>query len=211
MNVKPIIILGGGGHARVVVDTLYAHKADVIGFVDKDPLKTTLNGLPRLGAEDYILESCNAEEIVVANGIGSIGQPGARYEWFVRLRQHGYSMVSIIHPSSIISPSVRLGMGVQVMARAVLQPGVHVKENTIINTGAIVDHDCEIGAHVHIGPGAVLSGNVSVGDGAHVGTGASVIQGIKIGAKSIVGAGSVVIRNVEDNVIVAGVPAVKKA
>lgn len=211
MSLKPIIILGGGGHARVVADTLRACKADVLGFVDKDPLKTTLDGLRRLGAEEYILESCNADEVVIANGIGSVGWPGDRYEWFIRLSQSGYNFTSVIHPTATLSPLVHLGRGVQVMARAVVQPGVHLEVNTIVNTGAIVDHDCQIGAHVHIGPGAVLSGNVTVGDCAHIGTGASVIEGINIGAESIVGAGSVVIRDVKDKVIVAGVPAVKKA
>ena len=210
MDVKPIIILGGGGHARVVVDTLFVCDARVLGFVDRDPQKTELEGLQRLGGDEYILSSFDPDEIMIANGVGSIGKPGARLQLFNRFKQHGFSFVTIIHPRAVVSPRAILKEGVQVMAGAIIQPAAHIGENTIVNTGAVVDHDCTIGAHVHIGPGATLSGEVTVGAYSHIGTGASVIQGIKIGSRSIVGAGSVVIRPVEDDVTVVGVPAVQK-
>ena len=202
----PIIIIGGGGHAKVIADILFACRKNVLGFVDKDPRKSTLLGLNRLGDDDLI-RNYNPQQVMIANGLGSVGPPGVRKECFIELKERGYEFVECIHPSAVVSPFARLGEGIQVMAGAVIQPGVTIGDNSIINTRASIDHDCKIGAHVHIAPGVTLSGDVTVRDRSHVGTGASVIQGVKIGEDCLVGAGAVVVGDVGANQKVMGVPA----
>ena len=211
MKLLPIIVLGGGGHARVVVDALLASEVQVLGFVDADPEKKDVEGLRRLGEVEYIAETYKSDKILLANGFGSIGTPGARLKYFDMYKELGFHFISVVHPKAIVSPSANLEEGVQIMAGAIVQPGVSVGKNSIINTGVSIDHDCTIGAHVHVAPRATLSGAVRVGDYAHIGTGAVVIQGIEIGAESMVGAGSVVIKEVEKGTTVLGNPAIQKS
>ena len=211
MKSLPIIVLGGGGHARVIVDALLACDEQVLGFVDADPDKKDVEGLRRLGKVEYIAETYKSDKILLANGLGSIGMPEARLKYFNMYKQLGFQFITVVHPKAIVASSAKLEEGVQVMAGAIIQPGVFVGENSIINTGASVDHDCTIGSHVHVAPRVALSGTVRVGDYAHLGTGAVVIQGIEIGAESMVGAGSVVVKDVADGSTVWGNPASKKS
>lgn len=203
---KPIIILGGGGHARVVRNVLRCAGASVLGFVDIDVQKKKLNDLLRLGDDSVILEY-DQDEVLLANGLGSVGLPGARLNRYIWFKEKGYIFTQVIHPETVIADDVALGEGVQVMAGAVVQPGTSIGNNTIINTRSSVDHDCEIGAHVHIAPGVTLSGQVTIGERSHIGTGTSIIQGMRVGSGSLVGAGSVVIHPVADDSKVWGVPA----
>ena len=207
MRTTPIIVLGGGGHAHVIIDVLHACKRTVIGFVDQAQNKPPIAGVKQLGDFGYLTSNYPAGEVALANGLGSVAAPGARMEWYVHFKELGYPFASCIHPGSIVSPSAYLAEGGQVMAGAVVQPGTVVGENTLINTRASIDHECRIGHHVHVAPGAVLSGGVEVGDKTHIGTGAVVIQGVRIGRHSIVGAGAVVVHNVPDHITVKGVPA----
>ncbi|WP_050479716.1 acetyltransferase [Herbaspirillum rhizosphaerae] len=201
-----IIILGAGGHARVLLKALAG--ATVLGLTDPDPAKAggAIAGIPILGTDDA-LKAYAVDKVVLVNGIGSVGSNERRRDLFARYKQIGYAFLNVCHPSAVVADDVLLGEGVQIMAGAILQTGCSVGENSIVNTGAVVDHDCGIGRHVHIAPGAVLSGGVEVGDNAHVGAGATVIQGVRIGANSLVGAGAVVVRDVPPGVRVAGVPA----
>ncbi|MCM3590175.1 acetyltransferase [Brevibacillus borstelensis] len=202
---KKIIVLGGGGHARVLIEMLLLLKMDVIGFTDKNQSQE-ISGVPYIGQDDVIL-SYQPTEIFLINGIGSVGDQLKRKQLFLYFKSRGYSFASVVHPSAVISSSAILGEGIQVMAGAVLQTGVRIGDNCIINTRASIDHDSQIGCHVHIAPGATLSGGVQVAAEAHIGAGSVVIQNIRIGTKCIVGAGAVVVKNIPDLVRVAGVPA----
>ncbi len=205
---KPVLLLGGGGHATVVLNTLLASERRVIGFLDSNPKIKSIFGLARLGDLDTSsVDVYRPEQVDVANGLGSIGDVSLRYSVFTSWKMRGFQFVTLAHPESVIGKQVELGEGVQIMAGAVVQPCVSIGENSIVNTRASVDHNCTLGAHVHIAPGATLSGDVTVGDRAHIGTGAVIVQGISIGQGSIVGAGSVVVKNVDSGVTVAGVPA----
>jgi sugar O-acyltransferase (sialic acid O-acetyltransferase NeuD family) len=201
----PIIILGGGGHAKVLIDALLLQHRKILGYTDKDRGGEMVLCLPRLGDDKTILEY-NPKKLKLVNGVGSIASTSSRKRLYERFRRKGYHFESVVHPSATIATAVQFEEGVQIMARAVVQPGCRLGANTILNTGALVDHDCDIGAHVHIAPGAVLSGNVRIEDEVHVGTGAVIIQGLVIGAKSVIGAGAVVLGNVPANVTVVGVP-----
>lgn len=208
-NDKPIIIIGAGGHAQVLLDTLLCMgNSNILGFTDVNAQLwgQRLLNFPILGG-DEVLDRYSPENILLVNGLGSIGSTSLRQKIFLQKKLLGYHFASVIHPSAIISSFVELGEGVQILAGAVVQTNCKIAENVIINTRAILDHDCIIAAHSHIAPNAVLSGGVLLGAGVHVGTGACVIQGITAGSESIIGAGAVVISNVSAKTKVIGIPA----
>lgn len=202
----PLIIIGGGGHAKVLVSTLLMQHRKVLGFVDPKPAMPPLLGIPHLG-DDSVVFLHLPDQVRLVNGVGSIDSTVLHQTIYEKFRVRRYFFETVIHASAVIAPDVPIEDGVQVMAGVVVQPGSRFGVNVIINTGARVDHDCSIDAHAHIAPGVTLSGNVHVGNGAHIGTGASVIQGVEVGAAAIVGAGAVVVDDVPAGVTVVGVPA----
>jgi len=208
MSGLPIIVIGAGGHAKVLLDTLLNQEQGIIGIVDKEisTLEKELLGIRIIGTDDFVLHY-QTEKILLVNGIGSIKNTSIRKYIYDQFKEKGYSFANVIHSSAIIAKDVTLSEGVQVMAGGIIQTGSTIGPNTIINTRSSIDHDCKIGAHVHIAPGVIISGGVEIGDGVHIGTGAVLIQGIKIGSNSLVGAGSVVIRDVIAETTVIGVPA----
>jgi len=203
----PIVVLGAGGHARVLIDALRGRAAVIQGIAEADRSKhgQTLLGIPIIGDEEVLAFAQDSVRLV--NGVGTVRVSLLRRQLHDSFRSKGYRFAAVVHASAIVAPDVVLAEGAQIMAGAVLQTGCRIGENAIINTRATVDHDCVIGKHVHVSPGATLCGNVTVGEGSHVGAGATVIQGIRIGRDSMVAAGAVVIRDIPDNVTVAGVPA----
>lgn len=204
----PIIVLGAGKHAKVVIDILRIQSVNVLGITDIDPgkLKEKVYGVKVIGNDDA-LQFYLPDSVQLVNGLGSVGSTILRKQLYNHFKSQGYSFASVIHPSAVIAFDVEISEGVQVMAGAIIQPGSYIGKNTIINTKASVDHDCIIGSHVHLAPGVTLSGDVQVGDGVHIGTGATVIQGIRIGQNSLVGAGSLVVKDVPEGATVIGVPA----
>jgi UDP-perosamine 4-acetyltransferase len=207
LNLETIIV-GAGGHGRVVLDALSVAGGRIVGFTDANSALhgSRLLGVPVLGA-DTALSAYSKETTRLANGIGSIGNSFQRRTNQEALAKSGWRFMTVVHPRAVIAADVVLEEGVQVMAGAVLQPGVRVGTGTIINTGAVVDHDCRIGCFSHIAPGATLSGGVTLGVECHVGTGASIIQGISLGDKTVVGAGAVVVSDHPGGRTLIGVPA----
>ncbi len=205
---KPILLLGGGGHAKVVLDALQASNLHVIGFLESNAAIDQLHGIKRLGdTHPSSLPDYQPAEVILANGFGSTWKNTLRKDQFNLWKAHGYQFITVTHPGAVIAKNVILGEGVQIMAGAIVNTGSSIDANVIINTRAVVEHDCCIASHVHIASGAILSGAVTVMDEAHIGPAATVIQGVRIGCKSIVGAGSVVVRDVPDCTQVVGVPA----
>lgn len=190
------LLLGCGGHGRVVLDTALCLGLVVAGILDKAlSIQSTVRDIPVLGT-DEALGSLHPKDYLLLNGIGVI--PGAlvRQQIFIDAQNKGYSFPALIHPGAILSTLCTLDEGVQIMAGAVLQPNVVIGANSIINTRASIDHDCHLGQHVFIGPGAILCGAVRVLDAAFIGAGAIILPGITIGANAIIGAGTVVRDNV---------------
>ena len=202
----PIIVIGGGGHAKVLVSTLLLCGRKILGFSDLNPAPPPVLGIDCIGVDAAVFLHAPGD-VWLVNGVGSSASTANRKDVYDRFTHKGYCFSTVIHPSSIVAREVQIEDAAQIMAGAILQPGSSVGSNAIVNTGAIVDHDCVVGAHAHIAPGAVLSGGVRVGTGAHIGTGARIIQGVSIGAGSVVGAGAVVIHDVPPGVTTVGVPA----
>ena len=200
-----IAILGAGGYARVIADTLRLSGRPPLGYVNRQPVPD-FGGLSYLGTDDDMLAQSPAG-MMLANGIGAIDVPHLRRKVFDRFKTAGFAFIQVIHPAAQIGGDVGLGEGAQVLAGTAIQTGANIGRNTIVNVGVVVDHDCVVGDHVHLATGAVLAGGVRVGDAALIGAGATVIQSIRIGSQALVAAGATVVRDVGDGERVAGVPA----
>jgi len=199
-----IVLLGAGGHAKVVIEAFRAAGETVASCVGGPSDPQSLLDVPVIPDEAELpaLRASGLSRAFVA-----IGSNRLREKLGAKLESLGFELVSIIHPRACVSPSVRIGRGVVIMAGSVVNACAVIGDLAIINTGATVDHDCVIGRCVHVAPQCALAGCVRVGDRAMLGVGAKVIPGITIGADATVGAGSVVVRNVSDAALVMGVPA----
>ena len=205
-----IILLGGGGHAKVLIDLINTSmQFEISGILDTQlEIGTKVLNVPVLGDDDLLsgLYSKGIKNVCIA--IGSVKDNVRRRILFDKVKQMGLLVPYLLHPQAIIvSRNIHFSEGVQIMAGVNVQTGSLFKENTIINTGAIIEHDCSIGSHVHICSGVVISGGCTVGDGTFIGAGATVMQGINIGKCVTVAAGAVVVKDVPESSMVKGVPA----
>lgn len=203
-------IIGGGGHAKVLLDCLrFKNNIHVKGILDIDRGRVghSILGITVLGHEDEILKKYTPGSIKLINGVGSIGLTTQREKIFNKFKEAGFHFLSVIHPTVYIGAEVSLGEGVQLMAGCTIQPGCSIGNNVIINTHAAIDHDSKIADHVHIAPGVTCCGEVSIGMGSHIGCGAVIRQGIQVGERSLIAAGSVVVHDIGSHSKVAGVPA----
>ena len=204
------MVLGAGGHAAVLVDTIQASGiARLHGILDPDSSRRgqDLLGVPVLGDDDLLPELAAQKVTHFVVGVGSTGNNRPRE----RLYQLGCSCdlkpLTVIHPGAFCSKRASVGAGAQLFPGSIVNTRATLGRNVIINSGAIVEHDCIIGDHVHVASGAVLASTVRVGKFAHIGAGATVRQLISIGEGAVVGAGAVVVHDVTDNAVVGGVPA----
>ncbi|MDF3917322.1 acetyltransferase [Salinicola salarius] len=198
MSLLPIILLGAGGHAKVVLDLIHALNRQILGICDPG-LATqgakVWRGLSVLG-NDEVIERYAPSHVELANGTGSLPGSHLRRRLHVQFTRRGYRFATLVHPSAILGSGVELGRGVQIMAGAIVQADTRIGDNAILNTGARIDHDGDIGRHVHVAPGAVISGDVKIGKACHIGAGATLRQGICIGSDAIIGMGTTVIVDV---------------
>lgn len=204
---KPVIIIGAGGHTKVLIDVLRLKSINIVGILEADKHKVGafFCKVPILGFDDEI-KCYDPNDILLVNGLGSVGLPIKRQIIFDTFKNKKFNFATVIHPSAIIAQDVVVEEGCQIMAGVIVQAGSRIGYNSILNTGVIVEHDCVIGNHVHLAPGAVLSGGILIDDTTHIGIGAKIIQNIKIGNHVVIGAGSVIIKNVPNDVVIAGVP-----
>lgn len=201
------VIIGAGGHGRVVLDILRAAgQYRPMGFLDAQPTLTgaQVAGLEVLG-DVSLLPKLQQQKL--SHAIVAVGDNRARLAYAQLLLEHGFELITAIHPRAHLSSGVQVGRNVVIAAGAIICTQVKIDDSAIINTGAIVDHECRIGAGAHIAPGAALAGRVQVESGAFVGLGARVIQRLTIGSFATVGAGAVVLEDVPADTAVVGVPA----
>jgi sugar O-acyltransferase (sialic acid O-acetyltransferase NeuD family) len=199
---KPLLIIGSGGHASVLVDILRQQNREILGVIspDKHIRRKVFEHLHHFTCDEDVLKF-DKKEVRLVNGIGSLPRQLLRSHIFQRFSDLGYKFETVVASSAIVSKYAELYEGAQVMAGAIIQTGAVIGVNSIINTGAIVEHDCNIGSYNHIAPGVTLSGQVQTEDNVHIGTGASVIHLIIIGKNSVIGAGSTITKNVADNIV----------
>ena len=207
----PVILLGSGGHAKVVLDLLLETGFTVRGITTSDSavLRASLwCGIPVLG-DDEVLASYPPETYALANGVGSVEIPTLRMQVYQNMKAKGYFFPPLIARSAIVKTSAVIGEGAQIHAGAVVQTDAVVGENAVVNTRAVVEHECVIGPHSHVATGAILCGQVTLGACVHVGAGATVRQCTTIGENVCVGAGAVVTAAIDASGIYYGVPARK--
>lgn len=199
-----LLIWGGGGHGKVVLDIARSTgRFEHIAFLDDDRARAGVAfcDCPLLGGPEQLPRFVESDFVV------ALGDNRTRARCFARALRNGLWPAALVHSSAVISPSAEIRPGTVVLPGAIVNAGVVVGENCIINSGAVIEHDCRIEAHVHIAPRAVLGGGVSVGPFSHVGMGAIVLPGARVGEESVVGAGAVVLKEAPAHCTVVGVPA----
>lgn len=204
------VILGGGGHAKVLVECLRESAVGepaAILDADRSLWGTELLGIKIRGGDDILPELFREGVLYFAMGVGSVKDNRPRKQLFEMAMAAGLRPLSTAHPSAVISPSAAIGEGTVLFPLSVVGAQAKIGKNVIINTGAIVEHDCVIGDHAHMATGARLAGGVRVAEAAHIGAGATVLQGLCVGQGAVVGAGAVVVRDVEPWTVVVGIPA----
>lgn len=199
---KPVLMIGSGGHASVLLDVLQEQRVDILGYVDP---RAAMSGgfalLQHWTADEDVLQHA-PEDIELVLGIGSLPGNGLRKKMYDKFKALGYRFRTVVADSAVVSPSAVLDEGVQLMPGCVVNAHAHIGCNSIINTRASIDHDCKVGAHNHVAPGAVLCGTVRTGAQVHVGTSACVIQAVSIGNDVVVGAGATVTSDVPEHMTV---------
>lgn len=199
---KYVIVIGSGGHAKVILDIIEKSNDKVIGILDKNRMKgEMILGYPVLGSETEDKEKFRDDKTCFIIGIGNNEKRKKEAEL---LKLPWYTA---IHPSVQIGKSVEIGEGTVIMANAVINPDVKIGSHCIINTAACIDHDVVIGNYTHISPNAAIAGKSSIGEECHIGIGSSVIDNISICSGVKTGAGAVVPEDISVPGVYVGVPA----
>lgn len=204
----PLVVIGSGGHAKVVVEAALARTPQrEIVIVDDSPGSSgrSILGIGIFGDRSR-LDGLREMPVIVA-----VGENQARARLVSWLGEQGHSLESVVHPSAVVAQSVTVGAGVFISAGAIIIAEAQIGDGAIINTGASVDHDCVIGEAAHIAPGVHLCGNVRIGARTLVGVGSAVRPGVAIAADVVIGAGAVVVRDIAAPGTYVGNPARKQA
>lgn len=194
-----VILVGAGGHAKVIADIVLKSGDQLLGFLDDDPMKTSVLGYPVLGnIENWKAFSKEAKFLL------AVGNNHLRESLEAKLKVDWYTA---IHPSAQIGMDVVIGEGSAVMANVVINTGARIGKHCIVNTAAVVEHDNQIEDYVHISVGAKLGGTVEVGKDSWIGIGAVVKNNLSVCRDCIVGAGGVVVKDLFEPGIYVGIPA----
>lgn len=208
---KKYVIWGSAGHAKVLASMIKLLKGEVIALFDNNPqVVSVLDGVPlykgKEGFEKWLNQEADPTKVVGVVAIG--GSNGRDRLAFNHLfKQRGLKLVTLIHPQAFVCETARIGLGTQVLAKALVAADSQIGEACIINHNSSVDHECVIGNGVHLAPGVTLCGCIQIENYVMIGAGAVVLPRLSIGKNTIVGAGSVVIHDLPENVVVVGNPA----
>ncbi len=204
-SVKKLVIIGAGGHGKVVADAAMSTcQYDSISFLDgRYPALEQVMGLSVIGNDDCIMDLA-AQQCKFIVAIGDIQIRKRIYLW---LESMAVSLDTVIHKNAVVSNFATLGKGTVVFSGVTINPDASIGSNVIINTGAIVEHDCVVGDHSHLGPGSILSGGCNIGQEVLFGARAVALPCCSVGDRSSVGAGAVVVNSVPAAVTAKGIPA----
>lgn len=205
---KKVVIIGAGGHAKVIADIIQKSGDMVYGFLDDNIEEGTIIGnnenfkiIGDLNARFSLSVTHSDLEFIIA-----IGNNKRRKE-VAEENIGNIKFYTAIHPSAIIGLDVKLEPGTVIMANACINASAKIDKHCIINTGAIIEHDNVIKDYVHISPNATICGTVEIGELTHIGASATVKNNINITKNCIIGAGAVVVKNIEEEGVYVGVPA----
>lgn len=188
-------IYGASGHGSVILDILVNNDVEVEGFIDDKPLKE-FKSLPVYSREDIQ----SNDELIIGIGDNGIRKKLARSLDCIRF-------INAIHPRSVVSTNVKIGVGCAIMAGAVINTSTALGNHVVVNTRSSIDHDCKVGDFVHLSPGSTICGGVTIGEGSQVGAGATILPNLTIGSNVVIGAGAVVTKDIPDNSRAIGIPA----
>jgi len=205
---KKILLIGGGGHCKSVLDSLLElNEYAEIGIIDKkENVGNSVMGVPVVGSDDDLPDLFRDGYGYAFVTVGSIGNPTFRIKFFKLLSEIGYEIPFVIDNSAKVSKNAEIEQGVFIGKHSTINAGTLIQKGAIINSGSIIEHDCQIGVFSHIAPGTVLGGEVFVGENSHVGSNSTVKQQVSIGSNSIIGMGSVVLQNIDSHVMAYGNP-----
>lgn len=208
---KKFILWGSSGQAKVLADIVQLTGGQIVALFDNNNATPAVPGVPLIIGEQgfrvWAENKRNENEMIF--GLAAIGGDRGHDRLYIHtlLREFGFCIPVLTHPSAVISQGVFIGAGTQVLSQANISAGATLGEGCIVNSKASIDHECQIGNGVHIGPGATLCGCVTVGENVFIGAGSVILPRIKIGDGSVVGAGAIVTKNVSPGLTVVGNPA----
>lgn len=201
---RSLLIYGGGGHGKSVIDLATSMESfEIIGLIDDgiEPGERVL-GYPVLGGEGILEEMYSRGLVQVSNAVGAIGDIDLRIKLFSKLAQVGFSFPNLIHPSAVVESSATLGSGIQVFPQSYVGTEVEVGAGVILNNGVIISHDCSLADYAGLAPGVILAGGVSIGEGAQIGMGVTVNLNVSIGERALIGNSAVIKGDVPDGGVV---------
>ncbi|OFX85984.1 MAG: hypothetical protein A2W99_16755 [Bacteroidetes bacterium GWF2_33_16] len=205
---EKVIIVGDGGHAKIVIDILEQYgNIEIVGITTKQPEKKEFFGYPIIGTDEILAFYFNKGIRNVAIGIGGFTNNNLRKEIFIKIKKLGFNVISAIHPNATIASTAKLGEGVTIFGGVVINPDVVIGNNCIIATCSSIDHETIIEDHSLISAGVTVGANTIIKKGTLCALGSKIISGVTIGENSLIAAGAVVVNNIEKNTRVYGIPA----
>ncbi|ENM5726505.1 acetyltransferase [Vibrio mimicus] len=197
---KPLVLIGGGGHASVLADILLGQGREILAVISPDDLslRAVFAGLVHL-TQDEEVKRFSPDSVYLVNGIGMLPRSMLRQRVNQQFLELGYQFETVIASDAHVSLFATIRSGAQILPGARVQTGAVIGEHTIVNSGALVEHDCQIGAYNHIAPRATLCGAVCTREAVYIGANATVIQGLVLESQSVVGAGAIVNRSLMKN------------
>jgi sugar O-acyltransferase (sialic acid O-acetyltransferase NeuD family) len=208
MKKEKLVLLGSGGHAKCVLDILEEMDSyEIIGVTTQDETRKDFCGYPILGNNETLQDLYMEGIRYIALGVGGYTDNNQRKALYTKLKQLGFTVVSAIHPSAMISKTVSLGEGNIIFSGVIMIPDVQVGNNVVIASGSNIGHEVIIEDHVLISTGVTTGANIKIQEGALISMGATIVSGVTVGKNAFVAAGAVVVKDIEENTKVFGIPA----
>ncbi|MBM7869450.1 UDP-perosamine 4-acetyltransferase [Clostridium pascui] len=205
---KKIILVGAGGHCKVIIDIIKSqNEFEIVGITDKNPELNNILDIPIIGDDSKLKQIYDDGVDNAFICVGSLNNNNLRSIIYKSLKNIGFKLPVLVHKNSIISEFVYIEEGTCIMPGAIINSGTCIGKNCIINTGSLIEHDCKVGDNTHISPNVSIAGGVNIGFNTHIGIGSSIIQGVNLGNNVTIGAGAVVINDINSNSLAVGVPA----
>lgn len=205
---KKIVLVGGGGHCKVIIDIIKStNEYEIVGVTDNNKIGEKLLDVPIIGNDDILPELFKSGVKNAFVSLGALNNIEVRDKIYNKLKNVGFNIPKLIHNKAVVSPYTEIHDGTCIMAGAIVNAGAVINENCIINTSSVIEHDCIIGRNTHVSPRSCIAGGCSIGENSHIGAGCCIIQGINIGSNVVIGAGAVVLKDIKDHVTAVGIPA----